>query len=102
VRPDQIERMNSFWGDESWRDAAYSQSPGLFEQMTDKLGNEAIAEAFRKRLHDAAKFAYVPEPIPMRNKSGATVYYLFFASPNKNGGKIVKEIFAKYRNMGAP
>jgi hypothetical protein len=37
----------------------------------------------------------------MRNTAGATVYYLFFASPNKTGGKIVKQIFDKYKDMGA-
>ena len=42
----------------------------------------------------------VPEPIPMRNKTGAVVYYLFFASPNKTGAKIVKDIFNTYRNRG--
>jgi hypothetical protein len=36
----------------------------------------------------------------MRNKKGATIYYLFFASPNTIGGKIVKEIFDTYKNRG--
>lgn len=46
-------------------------------------------------------FQYVPQPIPMRNTTGATVYYLFFASPNKTGTRIVQEIFKKYENWGA-
>jgi len=36
----------------------------------------------------------------MRNSKGATVYYLFFASQNKVGAKIVEEIFNQYRNVG--
>ncbi len=32
----------------------------------------------------------------MRNSTGAVVYYLYFASPNKNGKKIVVDIFRKY------
>jgi hypothetical protein len=36
----------------------------------------------------------------MRNSRGAVVYYLYFASPDKTGGKIVGEIFDKYRMRG--
>lgn len=100
VREDQIARMNTFWGDDSWQNAAYTSSPGLFGDIESKNTNSDLAEAFRKRLKDVAGFACVPEPIPMRNTSGAIVYYLFFASANKTGEKIVKDIFDKYRNMG--
>jgi len=96
----QIDRMNAFWGDESWRDAAYEKQQGLFESIEEKTTNKAVAEAFRKRLNEVAGFKYVPEPIPMRNTNGAIIYYLFFASENKNGDKIVKEIFDKYKNKG--
>lgn len=101
VRPDQAARMTKFWGDESWLKAGYSTTEGLFGAMESKNTNDALAHAFRKRLKDAAGFAYVPEPIPMRNNSGAIIYYLFFASPNKTGAKIVTEIFNTYRNRGA-
>ena len=36
----------------------------------------------------------------MRNTKNAIVYYLFFASPNATGAKIVGEIFERYRNYG--
>jgi hypothetical protein len=36
----------------------------------------------------------------MRNTRGAVVYYLFFASSNKTGERIVRDIFSKYRNRG--
>jgi len=48
-------------------------------------------------LKEIAKFEYVPEPIPMRNRQGAIIYYLFFASPNKTGNKIINDIFKKWR-----
>jgi three-Cys-motif partner protein len=96
----QLGRMNAFWGDESWREAAYEKQQGLFEAIEEKTSNPIIAEAFRKRLNKTAGFNYVPDPIPMRNTKGATIYYLFFASPNETGGKIVKEIFNKYKNKG--
>lgn len=100
VKPEQIERMNAFWGDESWRKAAYASPPRLFEDHEEKTTNEAVVKAFRDRLISVAGFKYVPEALPMRNSKGAVVYYLLFASPNETGGKIVREIFNSYRNRG--
>jgi three-Cys-motif partner protein len=96
----QIARMDAFWGDSSWRNVAYTKTKGLFDEMEEKSSTETIAKAFRDRLEKVAGFAYVPDPIPMRNSKGAIVYYLFFASPNKTGAKIVREIFDKYRSRG--
>lgn len=70
VDPQQAARMSAFWGDESWREAAYDTKGNLFG-LEEKIGNEQVAEAFRIRLKKVAGFAYVPEPIPMRNKKGA-------------------------------
>jgi three-Cys-motif partner protein len=100
VPPAQTARMDRVWGDGSWREAAYRKQPGLFGEMDEKVGNREVAHAFRKRLKDVAGFKYVPEPLPMRNSKGAVVYYLFFASPNKTGDKIVREIFEKYKQRG--
>lgn len=97
VRPEQAFRMDQFWGDNSWRRSAYTTDRNLFG-FPEKTDNEAIAEAFRARLRDAAGFEYVPAPMPMRNTKGAVVYYLFFASPNKTGEGIVKEIFETYKH----
>lgn len=95
----QAERMNAFWGDDSWRSVAYDTSRNLFgwEEKTD---NETVAEAFRKRLRTVAGFNHVPEPMPMRNSKGAVVYYLFFASQRPAAEHIVEDIFGKYRNKG--
>ena len=100
VDPEQAARMTAFWGDESWRQAAYNTTGNLFgwEEKTD---NDAVAGAFQLRLKKVAGFSYVPAPIPMRNTKGAVVYYLFFASQNKAGETIVTDIFNKYRNRGA-
>src|SRR5262249_12773845 len=99
IRPEQASRMNAIWGDESWRSIAYSQAQrGLFsDTVEEKRSNDAVAQAFRSRLKEGAGFAYVPDPIPMRNTQGATVYYLYFASPNRTGSKIVTDIFKKRR-----
>jgi three-Cys-motif partner protein len=100
VAPEQIARMNSFWGDETWRSAAYREEQGLFGMEKEKTSNEDAAEAYRTRLKEVAAFKYVPKPLPMRNSSGAIVYYLFFASANKAGSQIVEDIFNRYRQRG--
>jgi three-Cys-motif partner protein len=94
----QKTRMTDFWGDDSWQGIAYGRD--LFNNP-DKLSNEVVAEAFRKRLKDVAGFARVPRPIPMRNSKGAVVYYLFFASRKDTAEHIILDIFKKYENRGA-
>jgi len=100
VEEAQRRRMTFFWGDDSWLEAAYRTDRTLFP-MPEKQPNESIAEAFRERLKKVAGFAKVPEPLPMRNSTGATVYYLFFASQKDAAETIVLDIFEKYRNRGA-
>jgi three-Cys-motif partner protein len=95
-------RMTAFWGDESWRDAAYQHVPTLFGDQWDvKTGNPEVAEAFRQRLGAEGGFAYVSEPFPMRNSTNAIVYYLFFAAQQPVALQIVKAIFRKYKNRMA-
>lgn len=99
VESQQAARMTAFWGDASWRQAAYDTTENLFG-LEEKTNNDAMAEAYRQRLKKVAGFKYVPEPIPMRNNKGATVYYLFFASQKPVAADIVDDIFNKYRNKG--
>ncbi len=98
----QIERMNAFWGDDSWRKVAYapsSQMSLLGEEEDEKATNETVAEGFRERLKKVAGFSYVPKPMAMRNTQNAILYFLFFASQKPVAAKIVKDIFSKY-SMG--
>lgn len=87
-RPDLIPSqrlvlVDRVWGDRSWVGALYKQERDLFGlRGPEKLLNEDVAIAYRERLQNVAGFDYVPDPIPMRNTRGATMYYLFFASPN--------------------
>ena len=97
VQQDQRDRMTKFWGDETWRHVAYSTEGNLFG-FEEKADNETIAAAFRQRLLQVAGFRHVPEPMPMRNSQGATVYYLFFASQKPVASHIVNEVFEKYAN----
>jgi three-Cys-motif partner protein len=92
-------RMTAFWGDESWRTAAYQSEPTLFGDVDDvKLGNRDVVEAFARRLKTVAGFRFVPDPLPMRNSANAVVYYLIFASHQPVAAKIVRDIFDKYRH----
>jgi len=65
--------LKPFWGDETRRGMAYGM----------------------------AHFENVPKPMPMRNSTGAVVYYLFFASQKPVAEHIVTDIFNKYRLRGA-
>jgi three-Cys-motif partner protein len=95
VPAEQAERMTRYWGDESWKSAAYSTTGNLFgyEEKTD---NEAITEAFRDRLLSVAGFKHVSRPLAMRNSREAVVYYLFFASPKPVALEIIEDIFKKH------
>lgn len=101
AEPAQVARMDRFWGDRSWQRAAYEPSPqghlfGDPEQVKVDDANQKVSEAYRRRLIDVAGFAYAPQPLRFVNSLGFTIYYLFFASPNHTGKKIVEAIFAKH------
>lgn len=100
---EQITRMNAFWGDDSWRPIMYAKQEHLFGTEEVKIGtNNDIAAAFGRRLVEKAGFAYVPEPVVMRNSRNAMLYYLFFASSKAVAAHIVKEIFDSYRLQTNP
>lgn len=92
---EQAERMTRYWGDESWKEAAYSSEGNLFGCL-EKTTNEALVEAFRGRLAKVAGFKHVSRPLAMRNSQKAVVYYLLFASPKPVAEQIVKDIFKKH------
>jgi three-Cys-motif partner protein len=98
VLPLHGERMNAFWGDESWRELAYVEStPDLFGNVElEKVSNQRFAEAVRRRLKEVAGFKRVPEPLAMRNSKSSIVYYLFFASQKGTAEEIVTYIFDKF------
>jgi three-Cys-motif partner protein len=95
VHQSDIERMNAFWGDDSWRRIAYTSELDLFG-FEEKLDNETVANAFRVRLQKVAGFSHVARPTPMRNSRGATIYYLFFASQKPVAKDIIEQIFDKW------
>jgi hypothetical protein len=87
--------MMRAWGDDSWKAGLFSTDGNLFRDL-EKVDNWTVAKAFQKRLHDVAGFAYIPEPVPMKNSKNAVLYFWFFASQNSTGAKIAKDIFKHY------
>jgi three-Cys-motif partner protein len=98
---DGMGRMDRFWGDDTWRKAAYvvSAQTNMFSDEPEllKQDNRTIVRAFQTRLKDIAGFKFVPDPLPMRNSNNAVVYYLFFASQKPVAKNIIEGIFKKYR-----
>jgi len=98
VDSEQAARMTAFWGDDSWKEVAYTPETDLFGEVhMRKQSNNAIVSAFKKRLHEVAGFKHVAEPIPMRNSRNAIVYYLFFASQVAVALKVASSIFKRRR-----
>jgi three-Cys-motif partner protein len=94
----KIEQLTKLWGDESWFEAAYDSTGNLFGDP-EKGSNERFEKAWRERLKKKAGFKYVSEPMPMRTKTNAIIYYLYFASQKPVAADIVADIFKKYRKL---
>ena len=93
VSPDEAKAMTRFWGDESWRDAAYVKRAGLFENLpAEKATDIEFALAFCERLKQVAGFKDTSKPIPMLNTRGATMYFLIFALPHPTAVKAAKSV----------
>jgi three-Cys-motif partner protein len=92
-------RMTKFWGDESWREAAYDESiqSQLFGNPDEeKIEMDELAGAFQQRLKKVAGFKHVPDPILFKNRSKAPLYYIVFATQNATGAKIFRDISKDY------
>lgn len=89
IVPDSwAERLNQLFGDDSWRDVFYSnEGPGLFgDEFVSKTPKifETLSFYITSRLKSV--FAGTPEsPMILRNKSGAPLFLLCFASGNPKG-----------------
>jgi len=85
--------MTRFWGDDSWRSAAYVQRDGLLENLGPEKATDAeFAQAFCERLKKVAGFMGTSKPIPMHNRKGATLYYLIFALPHQTALKAAESV----------
>lgn len=95
----EIQRMDKCWGDHSWFDLLYAPQPDFFDEAhchRKATANRALPKAYGERLREDAGFAHVLSPLPMRNSTGAVVYYLYFASHKPVAKGIVSDIFRKW------
>ncbi len=92
------ERMDAWWGDDSWRRIAYKTQPTLFGEEEVREAMAVVVEAFRRRLQRVAGFVHAPDPLALRNSRGAVVYYLFFGSSNQTAVRIIADVFKPYRS----
>jgi three-Cys-motif partner protein len=101
----EVLRMDRAWGSDSWQtqfyDAPLIQMDLFGNPMPRRksVNNDDIAAAYRQRLRDAG-FSHVIPPLPLRNSTGATLYYLFFAGNNSTGATIAADVFKPYRIGG--
>lgn len=96
VSVDEAAALTRFWGDETWRDAAYVRRDGLFGSLEpEKATDIEIAMAFCERLRKVARFNGTTQPIPMHNSHGALMYYLIFALPIPTATRAATSV-AKY------
>jgi len=101
--PEQIERMNQFCGTEEWQGILYKESAqtklfGPPDKIKTVGSNIKLGDWFgTERLKRTAGFQFVPEPVLMRNSKGGPLFFLFFASHDETGKRIVTAIFNKYR-----
>jgi len=96
------ERMNKFWGDNTWFDCVYTKSNDLFNVQTySKKSESEIVKAYQMRLMSKASFKFVPDPVPMPLGENAPLYYIFFATQNEVASKIVTYLFDKYKKTGS-
>jgi three-Cys-motif partner protein len=92
----KIDQLTRLWGDGTWEEAAFSSEEKLFDDP-EKVSNEVFEAAFRERLKKKAGFKFVSKPMPMKTKTNAIIYYLYFASQKPVAAGIVDDIFNKYR-----
>ena len=92
----KVDQLTRLVGDESWKEAGYREEQDLFGTRYEKVSNEEFAEWFRQRLITKAGFKHVPKPMPMKTKTNAVIYYLYFASHKPTALNIVKDIFKQY------
>ena len=97
----QIDRM---MGNSAWIEPLYKFMQPDFsgDESVEReiLPAKWLADLYVKQA--AELFAYVSNPVIMRNSQNAAMYSLFVASHNPTATKITNEIYAKYERTKRP
>jgi three-Cys-motif partner protein len=78
-------RMDAVWGDRSWRDATYPTELDLFGKVERKASNEAVAEAFRRRLREKGGFSTYRNRCPCAIPKARSCTTCFSRLPTRQG-----------------
>ena len=94
--PDKwVERLNRLFGTEDWKEAFYlNEGPDLFgEEITSKTQRvfETLSGYVTDRLSTVFSKTH-KKPLILRNRSGAPIFLLCFASGNPKGAGIAVSI----------
>ena len=86
------------WQEILYKESAQTKLFGPPDIIKTVDSNIKLGDWFRtERLKRTAGFRFVSEPVLMRNSKGGPLFFLFFASHNETGKKIVNSIFDKFR-----
>jgi three-Cys-motif partner protein len=100
LKPEQIKRMDLFWGSPDWRAKLYEEVPTLFGPEIKKIPQtgKSLGKLFKSRLNEV--FPEVSEPLVMTNSRKVPLYCLIFAGHNVYGKKIAQNIFSHFERLG--
>jgi three-Cys-motif partner protein len=90
--------MDRIWGNHDWHHQLYSRQTDLFGEARDlkkrRTGADYLSRLFvEQRLRPL--FAYVTDPIVIKNTHGADIYALIFAGHKESGANIANDVFRK-------
>ena len=94
--PKKAQRMDTFWGDDSWRTSFYKET-GLLN-LEEKVNSDDLVNAYCERLNKEAGFEFVAKPVPFTNTTNAPMFYFCFASHNKTASKVATYLYKKTRD----
>ena len=84
-------RLNRFFGTETWQSEFYSSERTLFGEVIRKNApSSKLLEFYRRNLLNI--FRYVSDARIVRNTRGSPLYYLMHAGHNKTGQTIINDI----------
>lgn len=94
--------IDKILGNTEWIDYLYKQSPQLNLFGEPDLERNVIRAEWLARIYSekiSEFFAYVSNPVIMRNTKNSPLYALFLMSHNKTGVNIANDIFGRFERL---
>jgi three-Cys-motif partner protein len=88
----QRKKLDEYFGDPTWFNVVYIESPGLFGQVRSKVkdSEQRLVKWYRERLK--REFRFVSSPRLMVNSRGGHLYFLVHAGQNRTGARIAEDV----------